>query len=454
MITTLKISTYLLLFALTLGLITNSQAQEAPAAKEATATTDPKVEKAQRSYAYGAIMAKNLARTPLTAEEKNIDQFIKGLKKGLEGDAKALETAQANLQKRFGGGGTASVGTDVMYDLGVSALGAIAVEIDIPKDVFDYDEIKKGYEDASAGKESKMTDKEMEAMLNNFFKPYSEAYQKKMEEKELAAAQKAISEGKAFLEKNGKRDGVITLPSGLQYEVIVEGKGAQPTAADKVQTHYHGTLIDGTVFDSSVERGEPATFGVNQVIKGWQEGIPLMRVGSKYKFYIPQELAYGLKAPSPKIPGGSTLVFEVELLDINPGEKDLMRTIQAGQDFLTENAKKPGVVILPSGLQYVKIVEGEGANPTPADRVKVHYHGTLIDGTVFDSSVDRGQPATFGVMQVIQGWQEGIPLMKVGSKYRFFIPYELAYGKRAMGAKIPAGSALIFDVELFEINPK
>ena len=215
-------------------------------------------------------------------------------------------------------------------------------------------------------------------------------------------------------------------------------------------------MVNGDVFDSSVERGQPATFGVNQVIKGWQEGIPLMSVGSKYRFYIPQELAYGLKGPSPKIPGGSTLIFEVDLLAINPvdpAEQQLMQTIQAGQDFLTQNAQRKGVVILPSGLQYIKIVEGDGPQPTKADKVKVHYHGTLIDGTVFDSSVDRGQPATFGVMQVIKGWQEGIPLMKVGSKYRFFIPYELAYGKQAAGAKIPAGSALIFDVELFEINP-
>ena len=446
-----KINIVLLLLALTFGLATSSQAQEAPSTKEATA---PQADKATVSYAYGRIMQKNLARTPLNEEEKKVDQFIAGLKKGLEGDAKALETAQANLQKRFGAGGTPSADINVMYELGVSALGAIAVEIDIPQDVFDYAQIKKGYEEAAAGTAANMSDQEMEQLLNNFFKPYSEAYQKKMEEKELLAAQKAIEEGKAFLEKNKKREGVITLPSGLQYEVITEGTGPQPTAQDKVQTHYHGTLIDGTVFDSSVDRGQPATFGVNQVIKGWQEGIPLMRVGSKYKFYIPQDLAYGLKAPSPKIPGGSTLIFEVELLDINPGEKELMKTIQAGQDFLTENAKKKGVIITPSGLQYIKIVEGDGPKPTKADKVKVHYHGTLIDGTVFDSSVERGQPATFGVMQVIQGWQEGIPLMSVGSKYRFFIPYELAYGKRAAGAKIPAGSALIFDVELFEINPK
>jgi FKBP-type peptidyl-prolyl cis-trans isomerase len=448
-----KINIAVLALAIGLSCATSSYAQKMPDQKEATTQTTPAIDKKTVSYVYGAMMAKNLQRTPLTAEEKNIDQFIKGIKKGLQGDKVAVETAQANLQKRFGMGGTPDDKIDAMYELGVSTLGALAVEIDIPKDVFDYEQVKKGFTDFEAGTDIGKTDEEMNKILNDFFGPYSEAYQKKMEAKELAAAQKAIEEGKVFLEKNAKKEGVITLPSGLQYEVLVQGQGAQPTVTDKVQTHYHGTLINGDVFDSSVERGEPATFGLNQVIQGWQEGIPLMKKGSKYRFFIPQNLAYGLKAPSPKIPGGSTLIFEVELLDINPGDKDLQRTIEAGQDFLTANAQKKGVVILPSGLQYIKIVEGDGPKPTINDRVKVHYHGTLIDGTVFDSSVERGQPATFGVGQVIKGWQEAIPLMSVGSKYRFFIPYELAYGKRAAGAKIPAGSALIFDVELFEINP-
>lgn len=127
-----------------------------------------------------------------------------------------------------------------------------------------------------------------------------------------------IAQGTAFLEKNSTRSEVVTLPSGLQYEVIKEGTGAQPTPADRVKVHYHGTLVDGTVFDSSIERGQPATFGVMQVIRGWQQGIPLMRIGSQYRFYIPQELAYGKQSPSHKIPAGSTLIFDVELLAINP----------------------------------------------------------------------------------------------------------------------------------------
>jgi FKBP-type peptidyl-prolyl cis-trans isomerase FklB len=122
-------------------------------------------------------------------------------------------------------------------------------------------------------------------------------------------------EGEAFLLENATKEGVITTESGLQYEVIKMGKGKKPAATDRVKVHYHGTLIDGTVFDSSVERGEPITFGLNQVIAGWTEGVQLMPIGSKFRFYIPQELGYGAQNAG-AIPPYSTLIFEVELLDI------------------------------------------------------------------------------------------------------------------------------------------
>lgn len=123
------------------------------------------------------------------------------------------------------------------------------------------------------------------------------------------------AEGEQFLAENALKEGVTVTESGLQYEVLKAGKGKCPQATDRVKVHYHGTLIDGTVFDSSVERGEPATFGLNQVIKGWTEGLQLMPVGSKYRFYIPQELGYGARATG-QIPPYSTLIFEVELLGI------------------------------------------------------------------------------------------------------------------------------------------
>jgi FKBP-type peptidyl-prolyl cis-trans isomerase FklB len=124
---------------------------------------------------------------------------------------------------------------------------------------------------------------------------------------------------------------------------------------------------------------------------------------------------------------------------------------QEGEKFLEENKKKPGIVTTESGLQYQVIKMGEGAKPTATDKVKTHYHGTLTNGTVFDSSVDRGEPIEFEVGGVIKGWTEALQLMPVGSKWKLFIPYQLAYGERAAGPQIPAYSALVFDVELLDI---
>lgn len=132
--------------------------------------------------------------------------------------------------------------------------------------------------------------------------------------------------------------------------------------------------------------------------------------------------------------------------------KNAAQNIQIGADFLTENAQKEGVISLPSGLQYEVLQRGNGeVHPKADSNVRVHYHGTLIDGTVFDSSVERGQPISFGLNQVIPGWTEGVQLMVEGDKYRFYIPSNLAYGERGVG-KIPAGSLLIFDVELLAVN--
>ena len=126
-----------------------------------------------------------------------------------------------------------------------------------------------------------------------------------------------LKAGEAFLEANKSKPGVTTLPSGLQYEVITEGTGIKPTAKNKVTCHYHGTLTDGTVFDSSVKRGVPATFPLNMVIKGWTEGLQLMAVGSKWRFFIPPQLAYGDRQTGSDIGPNSTLIFDVELLDVS-----------------------------------------------------------------------------------------------------------------------------------------
>ncbi len=159
--------------------------------------------------------------------------------------------------------------------------------------------------DVLAGNEPKLSMEE----ANGFIQAY-------MSKKQEAQFEEAIKAGEAFLAENAKREEVTVLPSGLQYEVLAEGDGPKPTASSKVTVHYHGTLTDGTVFDSSVERGQPATFGVNQVIKGWTEALQLMPQGAKWKLFIPSDLAYGSRGAGPKIGPYSTLVFEVELLEV------------------------------------------------------------------------------------------------------------------------------------------
>ena len=174
---------------------------------------------------------------------------------------------------------------------------------------FEFSEqlLLEGIHDAMAGKE-KYTQDELQAIFQTL--------QQKMEAKMLKDVEAEKERGQKFLAENRNKKGVIETESGLQYEVIKMGDGPKPSSTDVVKVHYHGTTIDGTVFDSSVDRGEPAQFPLNQVIKGWTEGVQLMPVGSKFKFYIPSNLAYGDRQMSAEIKGGATLIFEVELIEI------------------------------------------------------------------------------------------------------------------------------------------
>ena len=162
------------------------------------------------------------------------------------------------------------------------------------------------------GKEPQVPAAEAQQIVEDFF-------QKQEEKQRAEAAEKykgAKSEGEKYLSENAKKEGVTTLPSGLQYQVLKEGNGKSPKATDKVVCHYEGMLVDGTMFDSSIQRGEPATFPLNGVIAGWTEGLQLMKEGAKYRFFIPYQLGYGERGAGASIPPFSTLVFEVELLDI------------------------------------------------------------------------------------------------------------------------------------------
>nr|WP_264793579.1 FKBP-type peptidyl-prolyl cis-trans isomerase [Aureispira anguillae] len=205
----------------------------------------------------------------------------------------------------------------IAFGIGFSSAAGIASQIGALATDFDFNAIGLGYSTALKGEESKFSDEDMNSSLRAYFEPKQQEAKAAMEAKQNEAAVANIEAGKQFMAENAKKEGVVQMENGMQYIVLEEGDGEKATLQDKVTTHYHGTLINGSVFDSSVERGEPATFPLNGVIKGWQEGIPLMSVGSKYRFFIPSNLAYGNRAMGAKIPAGSTLIFEVELIKIN-----------------------------------------------------------------------------------------------------------------------------------------
>lgn len=170
------------------------------------------------------------------------------------------------------------------------------------------DAVAKGLLDALNSVENPFTDDQMQEAF--------EEINNRMQAKQAEQAKGLAVEGEAFLAENAKKAGIVTTASGLQYEVITQGTGEKPTATSKVKTHYHGTLIDGTVFDSSVDRGQPIDFPVNGVIAGWTEALQLMPVGSKYRLYIPYQLAYGERGAGASIKPFSALIFDVELIDI------------------------------------------------------------------------------------------------------------------------------------------
>lgn len=204
----------------------------------------------------------------------------------------------------------------VSYLFGVDMGRKMKMELERQSIEVNAEFIAKGIKDAFGGKELLLTDAELQELRMAL---QSEITTRNTERAKVLA-EKNKKDGDAFLEENKKKDGVKTTASGLQYKVITEGTGKTPQATDKVTVHYRGTLADGAEFDSSYRRGEPATFGLDQVIKGWSEGIPLMKAGSKWTFFIPSELAYGEQGtPGGPIGPNAVLIFEVELLSI--GEK-------------------------------------------------------------------------------------------------------------------------------------
>ena len=251
------------------------------------------------NYAFGLANGNGIKQYYLAADSANadslnakIESLLRGMDEGMKGDvAENPELAELGT----------NIGNALKEQKTAGLMGDSSLTVDIKL-------IKQGLVNGMKGSNIQMTAEEAQTYLNATMQKLQE---KRMQEQN--GPNKAA--GEVFLKENAKKAGVVTTASGLQYEVIKKGTGALPTDTSRVKVHYHGTLIDGTVFDSSVDRGEPAVFGVNQVIKGWTEALKLMPVGSKYKLYIPQELAYGSQSMG-NIKPFSALIFEVELIGI------------------------------------------------------------------------------------------------------------------------------------------
>ncbi len=558
------------------------------------------------SYAYGYSFANDLTSNDnFESAERATKYVIKGLKDGFTPDSAKLAAIVDGLVARLENPDSVDAGTtaeQTAYNLGYNALGNLVSVLELDKKDLHFACIKAGYLDFVKEKTPEVPLERQQVILAQFLKEKQRRAEDRFRERRVQQANANLAKAEAFLKENGQKSNIKTTPSGLQYQIIKQGTGECPSVNSRVLVHYTGTFIDGKVFDSSRERGEPAEFPLKAVIQGWQEGLTMMRPEARYRFFIPPALAYGTDGPA-VIPPNSLLIFDVELFQIveeeapdgpkkqlgyaygytvgkalldlelteeernveqfiegfkqgfendaatvarlenqirmriasqtpsssaaeaariaqgmgyasssslvkavnayatdfdytalaegyraglaqktplyseqemstiieeyaqlknkiNPqtdasqeqSEEEAAINLQAGQEFLTQNVQKEGVIALPSGLQYQVVEEGTGPKPTLSSTVTTHYRGTLIDGTVFDSSYKRGQPATFPLNRVIKGWQEGIPLMKEGAKYRLFIPAHLAYGNNRQGEVIPAGATLIFEVELLKVD--
>lgn len=233
--------------------------------------------------------------------------------------------------------------------------------------------------------------------------------------------------------------------SGLRYAVLEEGEGETVEEGQPVRMHYTAWLEDGTRIDSSHDYGEPVTFplGSEQVFPGWNEAVANMNVGDKWQVVMPPELALGEQGAGELVPPNSTLIMELELVEILPTGPDEPAEVDE-DDYTTTD----------SGLQYVDLEEGSGPEVREGDTVLAHYTGWLEDGTRFDSSYQRGEPFTVivGMGQVIPGWDEGLVGMQAGGRRQLVIPPDLAYGATGAGGVIPGDATLTFEIEVLEVN--
>ena len=284
---------------------------------------------------------------------------------------------------------------------------------------------------------------------------------------DYSALPDASLEPAAWMAENAKRNGVIVSTSGLQYTVNRQGdaSAASPTPGQIVQVHYEGRLLDGTVFDSSYERGRPSEFPSDRLVPGWVEALAKMKTGDQWTLYVPPELGYGEAGREPIIPGNAVMVFKMELLGIDNSveiaEAEMEKAIKAGEaleaseEWLASNAKREGVKVTASGLQYSIIESGPADGPTVdtenGQYVQVHYEGRLKDGSVFDSSYQRGEPAAFPSNQLVPGWVEALGVMRPGDHWVLYVSPELGYGKEGRAPAIPEDAVMIFRMELLQV---
>ncbi|MCK5338875.1 MAG: FKBP-type peptidyl-prolyl cis-trans isomerase [Bacteroidales bacterium] len=295
--------------------------------------------------------------------------------------------------------------------------------------------------------------------------------QKAIEEAEALEARRLEAEVEyaAYIEANNIT--VEPLESGLIFIEEKKGSGANPKAEDMVSVNLTVKLIDGTKIFSTEDRGEPFEYQYGQSFdtKGLEEGVGMLRKGGKATLIVPQQIAYGAESKGQMIPSYSTIIYEVELVSMRSKEAfDKERQAQQAQQQAIEDQRKNaekterdnylqanGITVAPtaSGLYYIETEKGTGEQATVGKTVNVHYTGRLLDGTVFDSSVEKGQPFSFqlGVGRVIKGWDEAIAMMNVGGTATFIIPSEIGYGSRDSGS-IPSYSTLVFDVELISVE--
>lgn len=252
--------------------------------------------------------------------------------------------------------------------------------------------------------------------------------------------------------------GLKEVSAGVKMRDLKDGTGEPCPPGAAVKMHYTGWLEDGTVFDSTREgakaKGVPADFKLNGLIKGWQEGIPGMKKGGVRKLVISPDKGYGAKGAGTAIPGGATLIFEVELVDFTPGAPAGNVVSGPGQPMPSDGSnggtEDPGLKDIGEGLKIRDLKEGSGDPVKEGATVTIHYTGWTTDGNVFDSSHKRGEPMTSSLRRLVAGWQKGIPGMKPGGVRKLVIPAALGYGEEGSPPNIPGGATIIFEVEMIK----